>query len=58
MEYLTIEEAGKVLKVSRQTIYRYIKEGLLTRYRLKKKPVLDEEEVLKLNEPIKDEKLI
>ena len=56
MEYLTIKEAEEMLKVSRQTIYRYIDEGLLTRYRLRKRPVLDRAEVLELTKPVKDER--
>lgn len=56
MKYLTIEEAGKILQVSRNTIHKYMKDGLLTRYRLLKKPLLDEAEVLKLTKPVKDER--
>ena len=56
MEHLTIREAYEMLGVSRQTIYRYIDEGLLTMYRLRKnKPVLDRAEVLGLTKPVKDE---
>jgi len=56
MKYLTIEEARQILKVSRNTIHKYMKDGLLTRYRILKKPILDEEEVLKLAKPVKDER--
>ena len=50
-KYITIEETAKLLKVTRPTVYNYIKEGLLTKYRIKKKSVLSMDEIKSLLEP-------
>jgi len=50
-KHITIEEAAKVLDVTKPTVYNYIKDGLLTKYRIKKKSVLDKSEVKSLLEP-------
>ena len=50
-KYLTIEETAKVLKVTKPTVYNYINEGLLTKYRIKKRSVLSMDEIKSLLEP-------
>ncbi len=35
-EFLTVEETAKILKVTKMTIYRYIKAGKLTAYKVGK----------------------
>lgn len=35
-EFLTVEEIAKILKVTKMTIYRYIKAGKLTAYKIGK----------------------
>lgn len=44
-EYITPQQAATLLKVTKATIYNYINGGLLTKYRIKKKPVLYKKEV-------------
>lgn len=53
MDYITITEAGSILKVTDRTVYRYIDEGLLTLHRIVKKPVLSRDEVEELSKPKK-----
>jgi len=43
--YITIEAAAVLLQVSQKTVYNYINDGLLTKYQIKKKPILYKEEV-------------
>ena len=50
-KYITIEETAKILQVTKPTVYNYIKEGLLAKYRVKKKSVLNRDEVQSLLEP-------
>ncbi len=50
-KHITIEETAKILQVTKPTVYNYIKEGLLTKYRIKKKSVLNRDEVQSLLEP-------
>lgn len=40
MEYCTIEGAAKILKVSRPTVYKLIKQGRLGRYTVLGRPAL------------------
>lgn len=35
-EFLTVEEVAKILKVNKMTIYRYIKAGKITAYKVGK----------------------
>ena len=44
-KYITPEQAATLLEVSKATVYNYIKDGLLTKYKIKKKPILYKEEV-------------
>jgi len=50
-KYITPGQAATLLEVSKATVYNYINDGLLTKYRIKKKPVLYKEEVLDLLVP-------
>ncbi|MEI8143197.1 MAG: helix-turn-helix domain-containing protein [Candidatus Berkelbacteria bacterium] len=50
-EFLTVEETAKILKVTKMTIYRYIKAGKLTAYKVGKDFRINKEEFDKfLNE--------
>lgn len=35
-EFLTVEETAKILRVTKMTIYRYIKAGKITAYKIGK----------------------
>lgn len=48
MQYCTIEGGAKILKVSRPTVYKLIKEGHLGRYRVLGRPALKLTEVNKV----------
>ncbi len=50
-KYITPDQAAALLNVTRATIYNYIRDGLLTKYRIKKKPILYKEEVESLLVP-------
>jgi len=50
-KYITIEAAAELLQVTPKTVYNYINEGLLTKYQIKKKPILYKEEVKNLLKP-------
>ena len=56
VEYITVTEACKILKTSRQTIYNYIQDGRLRGYRLSSNPKgrvrLNKADVLALLTPI------
>lgn len=48
MEYCTIQEAAKILNLSRPTVYKLIDEGKLKRYLLLGRPALKLSDVTKL----------
>lgn len=50
MEYCTIGGAAKILKVSRPTVYKLIKNGALGRYRMLGRPALKLREVHRVAE--------
>ncbi len=50
-KYITIQAAADLLEVTQKTVYNYINEGLLTKYQIKKKPILYKEEVENLLVP-------
>jgi len=53
MKLLTIIEAASALGVSTQTIYNYISEGKLTKYRIGKNAYVGKKKVEKLLKPVK-----
>ena len=44
-KYITPEQAATLLKASKATVYNYINDGLLIKYRIRKKLVLYRKEV-------------
>ena len=50
-EFLTIEQAKKILGVTHKTIYNYFDKGILTKYKKVNRVLLDKDEVLSLAEP-------
>ena len=44
-KYITPDQAATLLNVTRATIYNYINDGLLIKYRIRKKLVLYKKEV-------------
>jgi len=51
-KYITPTEAAKLLGLTKATIYTYIKDGMLPKYRLRKTLVLDRKDVENLNVPV------
>lgn len=47
MEFLTLIEAAKFLRISRETIYRMLNRGDLPHYRIGKKYLFKKEELVK-----------
>lgn len=52
-EFLTVEETAKILKVTKMTIYRYIKAGKISVYKVGKDFRIDKKEFEKFLENIK-----
>jgi len=50
-KYITPDQAAVLLEVTKATVYNYINDGLLIKYRIKKKPVLYKKEVESLLVP-------
>lgn len=55
-EFLTVEETAKILKVTKMTIYRYIKAGKLTAYKVGKDFRINKTEFDKFLNQIKTER--
>ena len=52
MEYCTIQEAAKILNLSRPTVYKMIEDGDLDRYLLLGRPALKLSQVNKLRDKL------
>ena len=55
-EFLTVEETAKILKVTKMTIYRYIKAGKLTAYKVGKDYRIKKQEFDRFIEQLKQGK--
>jgi putative molybdopterin biosynthesis protein len=55
-EFLTVEEVANILKVTKMTIYRYIKAGKLTAYKVGKDFRINKQEFDKFLSKIRQEK--
>lgn len=53
-KFLTLKQALRLAGIARPTIFKYLKNGTLTRYKQRGRLYLDRSEVEKLNSPQKE----